>query len=44
MIPDYNAILNKIIEDIKIKLSNANTESIEVQLQVREESRKVPER
>ena len=40
--PYYTEIFSKVIEYIQIKLSTANAESIEVQLQAREEPKEVP--
>ena len=40
--PDYDEILLKVIEYIKIKLSTANTESIVVQLKAREDPKELP--
>ena len=40
--PDYEQLLNKVIEDIKIKLSKANGDSINFQLEAKEEQRILP--
>ena len=41
--PEYEETFNKVVEYIKIKLSTANSEEIDIELQVREDPKQVPQ-